>query len=86
MKTNGNSQISLLGYGDTLSVTNERNKSLVAANVELGQKRAQAVATYLQESLNALGLKGWTISLAASDSTTSPSGRSAAGFVVVSLS
>jgi uncharacterized repeat protein (TIGR02543 family) len=86
VKTNGNSQISLLGYGDTLSVTNERNKSLVAANVELGQKRAQAVATYLQESLNALGLKGWTISLAASDSTTSPSGRSAAGFVVVSLS
>jgi uncharacterized repeat protein (TIGR02543 family) len=86
VKTNGKSQIALLGYGDTLSVTNERNKSLVAANVELGQKRAQAVATYLQESLNALGLKGWTISLASSDSTTSPSGRSAAGFVVVSLS
>jgi uncharacterized repeat protein (TIGR02543 family) len=85
VKTNKDSQIALLGYGDTLTPTSQQNASDVTANVALAQKRAQAVATFLQDDLNALGLKGWTISLAAS-TTTSRSGLSASGYVIASLS
>jgi len=64
-KAKGDKQIVLLGYGDKLTTAAEHNKSLSAKNVELGRARAQAVATYLQGRLAALGLKGWTISIAA---------------------
>jgi outer membrane protein OmpA-like peptidoglycan-associated protein len=64
-KAKGDKQIALLGYGDKLTAAAERNKSLSAKNVELGRTRAQAVATYLQGRLAALGLKGWTISISA---------------------
>ena len=74
-KADGSKQIALLGYGDADSST----------SAQLGQKRAQAVAIYLEKSLSALGLKGWTISLASAQGTTS-GGKSAAGYVIVSLS
>jgi uncharacterized repeat protein (TIGR02543 family) len=75
------SKINLSGFGDALSTTQTRSATLVAANVALGQERAQSVAIYLEGQLSALGLKGWTISISASDSSLSES-----GFVAVTLS
>ena len=74
-KSKRTTQISLLGYGDANSL----------ASAALGQKRAQIVATYLEKSLSSLGLKGWTISLAPAQGVMT-GGKSAAGFVIVSLS
>ena len=56
VKTNGDLQITLYGFGDKTVPTNE-------TNVALGDQRATAVATYLESQLSALGLKGWTISV-----------------------
>ena len=64
-------QIALFGYGDKLTAAEDRNKALVAKNIELGRLRAEAVATYLQGRLAALGLQGWTISIAAAGSSQS---------------
>ena len=64
-------QIALYGYGDKLTAAEERNKALVAKNIELGRMRAEAVATYLQGRLSSLGLRGWTISIAAAGSSQS---------------
>jgi len=79
-------QIALLGYGDLLSAAQERNGSLAAANVQLGRMRAQAVATYLEGQLSALGLKGWTISISAASLGSASSGQFDAAFVIVTLS
>jgi uncharacterized repeat protein (TIGR02543 family) len=57
VKTNKASQITLYGFGDKTVPPNE-------TNVELGQQRAAAVATYLEAQLTAIGQKGWTISIA----------------------
>jgi uncharacterized repeat protein (TIGR02543 family) len=71
VKAKRDTQLALLGYGDKLTAARERNKSLVAKNIELGRMRAEAVATYLQGRLAALGLKGWTISIGAAGSSQS---------------
>jgi uncharacterized repeat protein (TIGR02543 family) len=71
VKAKRDTQLALLGYGDKLTAARERNKTLVAKNIELGRMRAEAVATYLQGRLAALGLKGWTISISAAGSSQS---------------
>jgi hypothetical protein len=71
VKSKSDTQLALLGYGDKLTAAQERNKALVARNVELGRMRAGAVATYLQGRLAVLGLKGWTISIGAASSSQS---------------
>jgi len=83
LKSNGGSQISLLGYGDVLTPIQEQSAALVAANVALGRQRAAAVATYLQGRLAELGLTGWTISIAAASRSTSNS--TDANFVTATL-
>ncbi len=57
VRTGSDTQITLYGFGDKTVPTNE-------TNVELGRQRADAVATYLGARLTALGLNGWTISVA----------------------
>jgi len=48
--------------------------------------RSQAVATYLEGQLSALGLKGWTISISAASLGSASSGQFDAAFVIVTLS
>ena len=81
VKAKRDTQLALLGYGDKLTAAGEGNKALVAKNIELGRMRAEAVATYLQGRLAALGLKGWTISIGAADS-----GQSEIAIVIATLS
>ncbi len=83
VKSNGSSQISLVGYGDALTQIQEKDASLVDSNVALGRERAGSVATYLQGRLTALGLTGWTISIAADSPATSNSVE--ATFVIAAL-
>jgi uncharacterized repeat protein (TIGR02543 family) len=73
VKAKGDTQLALLGYGDKLTAASQRNKALVAKNIELGRTRAEAVATYLEGRLTALGLTGWTISIGAAGSSQSDS-------------
>ncbi|MCU1364346.1 MAG: Phage-related tail fiber protein, partial [Acidimicrobiaceae bacterium] len=84
MKAKGDSQITLLGYGDELSAKDAQQNGLVSANVELGRMRAQSVATYLANRLAAIGLKGWTISIGAASVSVSNSFN--AGVVLATLS
>jgi outer membrane protein OmpA-like peptidoglycan-associated protein len=86
VKAKGDKQIALLGYGDKLTAAAERNSALSAKNVELGQKRAQAVATYLEGRLAALGLKGWTISIAAAGAAKAGSIQYEIAIVIATLS
>jgi uncharacterized repeat protein (TIGR02543 family) len=85
-KVKGDKQIALLGYGDKLTTAAERSTSLSAKNVELGRTRAQAVATYLQGRLAALGLKGWTISISAAGAAKPGSIQYETKIVIVTLS
>jgi uncharacterized repeat protein (TIGR02543 family) len=84
VKAKGDTTITLLGYGDELSAKNDHKSALVTANVELGRMRAQAVATYLEGRLAALGLSGWTISIAGASSSVSTAFN--AGIVIATLS
>ena len=78
--------ISLIGYGDTLSAADASNPTFEAANLTLSRQRAQAVATYLGGRLTALGLKGWTINIAAAPNGKSGSGQGASSIVIAALS
>jgi uncharacterized repeat protein (TIGR02543 family) len=71
VKTKADVQITLTGYGDSLTGADLQNSTDLAVNPELGRMRAQAVATYLEGRLSALGRTGWTISIAASGAGTS---------------
>jgi uncharacterized repeat protein (TIGR02543 family) len=71
VKTKADVQITLTGYGDLLTGADLQNSTDLAVNLELGRMRAQAVATYLEGRLSALGRTGWTISIAASGAGTS---------------
>ncbi len=84
MRADGDSQVTLLGYGDELSAKDAQNKALVAKNIELGRMRAQAVATYLEGLLTSLHLKGWTISISGASVLASTSYN--AGEVIATLS
>jgi outer membrane protein OmpA-like peptidoglycan-associated protein len=85
VKTEGKTQITLYGYGDKLTVANEHDQSFLAANLTLGRMRAAAVATYLEGSLTALGLKGWTISIEAASLAAPNSNNSDAATVFAAL-
>jgi uncharacterized repeat protein (TIGR02543 family) len=61
VKTNRDTKILLVGYGDQLSAADARNESLWAANLTLSQHRASAVEAYLKQRLAALGVRGYTI-------------------------
>ena len=67
-------------------MSEERNAGDKAKNVELGRARAQAVAAYLEGRLTALGLKGWTISIAAAGAAKPGSSQYEVGLVIVTLS
>jgi uncharacterized repeat protein (TIGR02543 family) len=86
VETKSDTQIVLVGYGNKLTAVQELNKAISAKNIELGRERAQAVATYLQGRLTALGLKGWTISIAAAGAGKSGSSQSEIAIVVATLS
>jgi uncharacterized repeat protein (TIGR02543 family) len=86
VKSEGKTQITLYGYGDRLTVANEHDQSFLAANITLGRMRAQAVATYLEGQLTALGLKGWTISIEATSLAAPGSGNADAATVFAALS
>jgi outer membrane protein OmpA-like peptidoglycan-associated protein len=86
IKAKGDSQIALLGYGDKLTLSEERNGADTAKNVVLGRARAQSVASYLEGRLGALGLKGWSISIAAASAAKPGSSQFELGLVIVTLS
>ena len=69
-KGKNGSMIQLLGFGDTLTATQNQNRAMVSLNVGLGRKRAQAVASYLEGELSSLGVQGWTISIEAASAGT----------------
>ena len=69
IKSTGKKQIALIGFGDHVTTAEQGDEQLTSANIELGRKRAQAVATYLEGRLTSLGLSGWTISIATATST-----------------
>ncbi len=71
VKTNHDTEILLVGYGDTLSAADARNESLWAANINLSQHRASAVEAYLRLRLAALGVKGYTITVQGNGAVTS---------------
>ena len=85
-KGSGDTQISLLGYGGRLSAISESNAASRSANNSLSRERARAVATYLEERLSALGLNGFSISIAATSAGGSDSGQGASSIVVATLS
>ena len=61
IKTNRDTRIALVGYGDTLSAANQLNESAWAANFTLSLQRASAVEAYLRVQLRTLGVKRYTI-------------------------
>ncbi|HEY5266550.1 MAG TPA: InlB B-repeat-containing protein [Acidimicrobiales bacterium] len=85
VKAKGNTQIALLGYGNKLNVSEERNGGVMAKNTELGRARDQSVAAYLEGRLGALGLKGWTISVGVT-AANPDSSQYETGLVIVTLS
>jgi outer membrane protein OmpA-like peptidoglycan-associated protein len=74
IKTKSDTQVTLYGFGDEAASAN-------AADLALGRHRSESVATYLEARLAAIGLKGFTISIA----PESPSANEV-GTVVAALS
>jgi len=79
IKSNRDTKIKLVGYGDALSVADQSNETKWVANFALSKRRATAVEVYLAQQLSALGVTGYTIA-AVGDATAGPgsSGPSAA--------
>ena len=91
IEKDGDKTITLVGYGDKLSATQLSDKTVWAANYALSQRRAEAVATYLNQELAKLGAKSYTVSAVANGlSTPSKSSETAnqakSGLVVATLS
>jgi outer membrane protein OmpA-like peptidoglycan-associated protein len=63
IKANRDTNIALVGYGDTLLAANQLNESAWAANFSLSEHRATAVEAFLEQQLKALGVAGYTISV-----------------------
>ncbi len=89
VKTDHDTSIALVGYGDELSKADELNETLWAANFTLGQDRAYAVEAYLKARLAALGISSVTITAVGSGSaisgTTSSSASGKYGIVTAAL-
>jgi outer membrane protein OmpA-like peptidoglycan-associated protein len=61
IKASKQTNIALVGYGDTLTAGDASNDSARAANFKLSQQRAANVEAYLQQRLAALGVSHYTI-------------------------
>ena len=61
IKASKQTNIALVGYGDTLTAPGASNASARAANFKLSQQRAANVEAYLQQRLAALGVSHYTI-------------------------
>ncbi len=85
VKTKGDTQISLIGFGDKLTAA-EFNSGSENADIVLSRMRAQAVATYLESQLATLGFSGFSISISAAKFGKGDSGQGANAIVVASLS
>lgn len=86
-KVDRDTEIALVGYGDTLTPANELNEELWSKNIVLSERRVNAVDVYLRRILDSMGLKGVAISTSAAGAS-SPSGtrQSKSGVVVAALS
>ena len=76
IKANRDTNIALVGYGDTLLAANQLNESAWAANFSLSEHRATAVEAFLEQQLKTLGVTGYTIS-ALGNGTANPGASSA---------
>ena len=77
IKTNRDTHIALVGYGDKLTLADELNESLWAANFTLSEYRASAVATYLKQRLAVLGVKEYSITAKGNGAVAPTSGGAA---------
>jgi uncharacterized repeat protein (TIGR02543 family) len=77
IKTNRDTHIALVGYGDKLTLADELNESLWAANFTLSEHRASAVATYLKQRLAVLGVKEYSITAKGNGAVAPTSGGAA---------
>ena len=68
VKTDHDTRVTLTGFGDMLSKTDELNETLWYANYTLSERRASAVASYLRAKLAALGLTSVTVTSVGSGS------------------
>ena len=77
IKANRDTQVVLLGYGDTLSKTDQLNELKWAAELKLSKQRAIAVEAYLTLQLHSLGVNGFSISVTGQGATNpGPAGTS----------
>jgi uncharacterized repeat protein (TIGR02543 family) len=82
-KSDRDTSISLVGFGDKLSKAEELNEALWSANYTLSEHRANAVASYLRERLAALGLTGVSVTASGSGSAIPGSSSSSKYRLVV---
>ena len=77
IKANRDTQVALVGYGDTLSKTDQLNELKWAAELKLSTQRAIAVEAYLTLQLHALGVNGFSVSVTGQGATNpGPAGTS----------
>jgi uncharacterized repeat protein (TIGR02543 family) len=77
IKANRDTQVALVGYGDTLSKTDQLNELKWAAELKLSTQRAIAVEAYLKLQLHALGVNGFSVSVTGQGATNpGPAGTS----------
>ena len=84
--------ITLVGYGDSIAAADQSNKAVEAANSKLSRQRAANVDAYLEQQLRSIGVRTFTIFAAgepaASNGTPSTATSSGAhdGYVVATIS
>jgi len=61
IKASKQTNIALVGYGDTLTAAKQLNESTLAANFKLSQERAANVEAYLKQELAAFGVSHYSI-------------------------
>ncbi|HEY5121838.1 MAG TPA: InlB B-repeat-containing protein, partial [Acidimicrobiales bacterium] len=69
IKANRDTQVALVGYGDTLSKADQLNELKWAAELKLSKQRAIAVEAYLTQQLHSLGVNGFSISVVGQGAT-----------------
>ena len=77
IKANRDTQIALVGYGDTLSKADQLNELKWAAELKLSKQRAIAVEAYLTLQLHTLGVNGFSISVIGQGATNPASSGAA---------
>jgi uncharacterized repeat protein (TIGR02543 family) len=76
VKSHHDTKIALAGYGDKLSTADQLIQSLWSADYTLSKNRADAVRTYLESALAAIGVKSYSISAIANGSPIASSASS----------